>query len=136
MGYKKITDFLCFIWYFTLQTYLLDSAKPQQWYYEKNIYSDQTCEDIIQQTLRAKLLDSLPQEIPYNLRVKLDHFDPGPDDTINALVSVICPNKRICFILLRGKGDRLRTIARMAEEELRHAFRTPVRLKINVQSAK
>ncbi|XP_014481467.1 PREDICTED: GTPase Era, mitochondrial [Dinoponera quadriceps] len=118
-----------------LRTYLLDSAKPRKWHYEEHIYSNQTCEDIIQQTVRAKLLDNLPQEMPYNMQVKLEHFDPGPDDSVSTLVSVTCPNKRICSILFRRKGERLRNIALMAEQELRHAFRTPVKLKINVQSA-
>lgn len=118
-----------------LRTYLLDSAKPGDWYYDKHIYSDNTCEDIIQQTVRAKLLDNLPDEIPYNLKVKLEHFDPGPDDSISALVSVTCPKKRIVNLILRSKGRRLKNIAVKAEEELRHAFRTPVRLRISVQLA-
>ncbi|XP_011153795.1 GTPase Era, mitochondrial isoform X3 [Harpegnathos saltator] len=119
-----------------LRTYLLDSAKPREWYYKRHVYSNQTCEDIIQQTVRAKLLDNLPQEIPYNMQVKLEHFDPSPDDSVSASVSVTCSTKRICGILLKFKGNRLRNIARTAEEELRHAFRTSVKLKINVQSAK
>lgn len=118
---------------YTLQTYLLDSAKPRDWCYDKHIYSSNTCEDIIQQTVRAKLLDNLPNEIPYNLQVKLEHFDPGPDDSISALVSVTCPKKRNISLILRNKGRRLKNIAVTAEKELKNAFRTPVKLKISVQ---
>lgn len=113
---------------------MLDSAKPRAWEYEENIYSDDTCENIIQQTVRAKLLDILPNEIPYRLKVKLEHLDPAPDDSISALVSIICPNKRIACLLTRGSDNRIGQIAVMSEEALRHAFRTSVRLKLNVQS--
>ncbi|XP_032680626.1 GTPase Era, mitochondrial [Odontomachus brunneus] len=118
-----------------LRTYLLDSAKSQGWCYEGHMYSNQTCEEIIQQTVRAKLLDNLPQELPYNMQVKLEHFDPGPDDSISVLVSIICPNKRICGMVVKHT-ERLKNIAVIAEQELQHAFRTLVKLKINVQSAK
>ncbi|KAL6258668.1 hypothetical protein P5V15_010621 [Pogonomyrmex californicus] len=119
-----------------LRTYLLDSAKPRAWEYEEHIYSDKTCEDIIQQTVRAKLMDSLPNEIPYQLQVKLEHFDPGPDDNIKALLSITCPTPRVARLLMRGKTKtkKISQIARMAEEELRHAFRTSVILRLHIQS--
>ncbi|XP_011882986.1 PREDICTED: GTPase Era, mitochondrial [Vollenhovia emeryi] len=117
-----------------LRTYLLDSAQPRAWEYEGHVYSDNTCEDIIRQTVRAKLMDILPNEIPYGLQVKLEHFDPGPDDSIKALVSVTCPTKRIARLLTRGSNNRIGQIAVSTEEALRHAFRTSVRLKLAVQS--
>ncbi|XP_011164076.2 GTPase Era, mitochondrial [Solenopsis invicta] len=116
-----------------LRSYLLDTAKPRAWEYEGHVYVDNTCEDIMRQTVRAKLLDILPNEIPYRLKVKLEHFDPAPDDSIKALISVTCPNKRIARLLTRGSNNRIGQIAVMAEEELRHAFRTSVRLKLVVQ---
>lgn len=125
--------------FFVLQTYLLDSAKPRAWEYEGHVYSDNTCENIIQQTVRAKLLDILPNEVPYRLQVKLEHFDPAPDDSVKAMVSVTCPSKRIARLLTRhseGNDNRIAQVAKMTEEVLRHAFRTSVRLKLSVQSPK
>ncbi|XP_018303138.1 GTPase Era, mitochondrial [Mycetomoellerius zeteki] len=116
-----------------LRTYLLDSAKPRAWEYEGHVYTDNTCQDIIWQTVRAKLLDILPNEVPYSLLVKLEHFDPAPDDSVNALVSIKCPNKRIARLLIRGENNRVGQVANMAEQELRHAFRTSVRLKLVVK---
>ncbi|XP_029155822.1 GTPase Era, mitochondrial [Nylanderia fulva] len=118
-----------------LRTYLLDSAKPRDWQYEEHMYSNHKCEDIIQQTVRAKLMDMLPHEIPYSLKVKLEHFEPGPEDSVMAMVSVACPKKNIAKLLLRKNktfGNRIKQVAVMSEQELRHAFRTPVRLKLIV----
>jgi len=111
----------------------LDSAKPQDWQYEEHICSDHTYEEIIKQTIRAKLMDNLPNEIPYKLNVKLEHFDVAIADNIKIIVSVICPKKRIMALLLRNGGKKIKIIARTAEEELRNAFRTVVKLKITVQ---
>ncbi|KMQ98187.1 gtpase mitochondrial-like protein [Lasius niger] len=120
-----------------LRTYLLDSAKPRDWQYEEHVYSNHKCEDIIQQTVRAKLMDILPNEIPYSLKVKLEHFEPGSDDNVLAMVSVTCPKKNIARLLLRRNknktiGSRIKQVAVMAEQELRNAFRTPVRLRLMV----
>lgn len=122
-----------------MQTYLLDSAKPRDWQYEGHIYSNYKCEDIIQQTVRAKLMDILPNEVPYNLKIKLEHFDTGADDNVMAVVNVTCPKKNIARLLIRKNmnkliGNRIKQVAVMAEQELRHAFRTPVRLRLIVQS--
>ncbi|KAL6426985.1 hypothetical protein ACFW04_009290 [Cataglyphis niger] len=122
-----------------LRTYLLDSAKPRDWQYEGHIYSNYKCEDIIQQTVRAKLMDILPNEVPYNLKIKLEHFDTGADDNIMAVVTVTCPKKNIARLLMRRNmnnliGNRIKQVAVMAEQELRHAFRTPVRLRLIVHS--
>lgn len=122
-----------------LRTYLLDLAKPRDWQYEGHIYSNNKCEDIIQQTVRAKLMDMLPNEIPYSLEVTLQHFDPGADDNVMAVVSVKCPKKNIARLLIRSNKaktmrNRISQIAVMAEQELRHAFRTPVRLRLIVHS--
>jgi len=107
----------------------LDSAKPQDWHYEEHVCSDYTYEEIIQQTVRAKLLDNLPNEIPYQLNVKLEHFDVTTANDINATVSIICAKKRIMSLLLR----KIKMIAVAIEDELRNAFRTVVRLKITVK---
>ncbi|KAL0125126.1 hypothetical protein PUN28_004338 [Cardiocondyla obscurior] len=115
-----------------LRAYLVDNAKPRAWEYKEYIYSDNTCEDIIHKTVRAKLMDLLPNEVPYRLKVKLEHFDPAPDDSINAVVSVTCPNKRLARLLTRGHDNRIGQVAVMTEEVLRHAFRTSVKLKLAV----
>ncbi|CAK9809503.1 GTPase Era, mitochondrial [Anthophora plagiata] len=52
-----------------LRNYLLDSAKPKNWKYEENTYINQPIETIIEETVRAKLMDTLPQEIPYKIKI-------------------------------------------------------------------
>lgn len=120
-----------------LRTYLLDSAKPRDWQYERHMYTSHKCEDIIKQTVRAKLMDILPHEIPYILDIKIDYFETDPDDNIITAVSITCPRKNIAKLLIRRFknkliGSRIKQVAVMVEEELRNAFRTSVRLKLTV----
>lgn len=48
-----------------VRTYLLNSAKPGDWEYPAEVYSDQTVPEIIIKCVKAELLNNLPQEIPY-----------------------------------------------------------------------
>lgn len=116
-----------------LKNYLLDLAKSKEWEYDEDIYTDQSPESIIRHTVRAKLLDALPHDLPYKLKVELEHFEICPDGTVSAIVIIACPKERYRKLLVRGKGNRIKNIARFAEEELRHAFRCNVLLRLSVQ---
>ncbi|KOX68660.1 GTPase Era, mitochondrial [Melipona quadrifasciata] len=116
-----------------LRNYLLDSAKVGNWKYDKKFYSNQSVETIMEQTVRAKLMDMLPYEMPYKIKIMTDHFDFGDDGSINALVTLNCPKEKYIKILLKGK---IKCLAFYVEKELRHAFRTAVIVRINVQCIK
>ncbi|XP_043254110.1 GTPase Era, mitochondrial [Colletes gigas] len=117
-----------------LRNYLLDSAKINDWQYEKDAFTDQSLETVIEETVRAKLLDHLNQEIPYNIKTKLEHFDISEDGTISAVVLLKCNKKRNVFCLLKQKGQPLKTIAMAVEKELRNAFRTHVIVRLSVET--
>lgn len=58
-----------------MKNYFLNIAKSGKWLYPAEQWSDHTPEDIITRTVQATLLDFLPQEIPYKLVTKLEHYD-------------------------------------------------------------
>lgn len=58
-----------------LQDYLVDFAKPRRWRYPADVYTDETPETLIVESVRARLLDYLPQEIPYNLKCELEYYN-------------------------------------------------------------
>ncbi|XP_076626778.1 GTPase Era, mitochondrial isoform X2 [Colletes latitarsis] len=114
--------------------YLLDSAKINDWQYEKDAFTDQPLETVIEETVRAKLLDHLKQEIPYNIKTKLEHLDIGEDGSVIALVLLDSHKKRSLYHLLKQRGQLLKSIAMSVEKELRHAFRTHVVVRLSVQT--
>ena len=58
-----------------VKNYLIKNAKPDHWLFPAEIWSDQTAEEIITKSVKAKLLDFLPQEIPYTLKPELEFFN-------------------------------------------------------------
>ncbi|XP_076755265.1 GTPase Era, mitochondrial [Xylocopa sonorina] len=119
-----------------LRNYLVDSAKAKDWKYEDECYTDQSSEQLIVQTVRARLLDILPSEMPYKVKVQLEDINFGHDGTISSTVLLDCPAVRYVTILLKHKAFKIKCLAFHVEKELRHAFRTAVIVRINVQCTK
>lgn len=58
-----------------VKAYLLNNTKPGNWEYPPDVYSDQTCEEIIIKSVKAVLLNYLQQEIPYQTIPILDFYE-------------------------------------------------------------
>lgn len=113
-----------------LRQYFLDMAKPGEWKYPEEKCSNQKPETLIEETVRAKLMDALVNEISYQLVVKTQYCAFREDGSIIGFVDVLCKNERHKKLLLRGK--KLKNVCFMIEEELRGAFRANVSIKVNV----
>ncbi|XP_043273824.1 GTPase Era, mitochondrial [Venturia canescens] len=115
-----------------LRNYFLDSAKPRDWEYGPEVVTDQPTEKIIERAVRAKFMDSLPNELPYRLKIEIEHLSTCEDGSLNCVVITRAESDRIAKIVLGKSGARVKMVARQAEEELSNAFRTTVRLKVAV----
>lgn len=118
------------------QNYLLDSAKENDWQYEKESFINQPLKKIIEETVRATGMDFLPQDVPYMIKIQLEHLDVGQDGTINTLVNLECSRGRYIKYLLADKGKNLKTLAQAAEQRLQHGIRTRVILFLSVNKSK
>lgn len=58
-----------------VKNFLIRNAKPGEWLFPEEIWSDRTAEQIIVDSVKAKLLDFLPQEIPYQLKPEMEFFN-------------------------------------------------------------
>lgn len=56
------------------QKFLLRHTKNTTWEYGSGEYTDQPPEELIVQSVRARLLDFLPQEIPYSLKCEIEFY--------------------------------------------------------------
>ncbi|KAH0560480.1 hypothetical protein KQX54_005121 [Cotesia glomerata] len=116
-----------------LRSYLLDSAKSRDWDYESKKISSDSPESIIEQTVRAKFMDALPNELPYVITVQLEHYSVLKDDSISTVVAVLTPSDRISNLVMGKGGCRVRDVAKAVEQELSQVFSTTVRLKLAVK---
>ncbi|CRL08391.1 CLUMA_CG021264, isoform A [Clunio marinus] len=81
-GIQKVADFV------------EKQAVEGAWEYRNNEVTDQKPTDVIVQFVRARLLDYLHQEIPYNLKLELEYFS-DENHKIFASVNIFCPSERI-----------------------------------------
>lgn len=102
------------------------------WEFRNNETTDQEPEKLIQDFVRARLLDYLPQEIPYNLKVELEYFN-NDDNKIFASVLIICPNNRHEKLLCGTFDGKLKQITDRVTSDMIESFRVPVTLTISTE---
>lgn len=57
-----------------MQKFLLAKAKTNPWELAADEFTDQPPEELVVQSVRAQLLNFLPQEIPYLLKSELEFY--------------------------------------------------------------
>lgn len=125
-------NFLVLILLILFQNYFLDSAKKRNWDYRWNDFTDQPVDAIIQQTIKARFLDNLPQEIPYSLEINIEHVGYCQDDSMYIVVNARCPSLRIARMIIGKAGNRIKKVAKESEQNLCTIFQTDVKLKIAI----
>ncbi|XP_017005187.2 GTPase Era, mitochondrial [Drosophila takahashii] len=116
-----------------LQNYLLSQAKPRVWKYPADIRTDTTPEAQIVESVRARLLDYLPQEIPYNLKCELEYYSVEKH-VIYTSVQVQCPTTRIERLICGEANGKLRQITERVTSDLVEMFGQAVSLTISTVS--
>ncbi|KAJ9587671.1 hypothetical protein L9F63_018887 [Diploptera punctata] len=119
---------------FDVRDYLCHISKPAPWLFPPTQFTDQPSETVILDTVRSKLLDDLPQEMPYNIKVAMEYYGYGAEGMISIVVLVGCPSARIQRLLVGSRGLRIRSITKAAVEDLEKTFLQPVRLRLVVTS--
>jgi GTPase Era involved in 16S rRNA processing len=112
-----------------LVEFIESQSEIKPWEYKNEEVTDQTPEELIVQFVRARLLDYLPQEIPYLLSSTLEYFS-NENCKIFASVIISCPTERI-EKLVCGVGDgKLRQITDRVTSDLIQSFKVPVTLTL------
>lgn len=116
-GVDKVVDFI------------ESQSVEKAWEFRQNEVTDQSPTSLIEQFVRARLLDYLPQEIPYLLNSKLEYFS-DENNKIMASVIITCPTERL-EKLVCGVGDgKLRQITDRVTSDLIQSFKCPVTLTL------
>lgn len=116
-GIEKVIDFI------------ESQSVVKSWEYKNNEITDRSPTEMIEQFVRARLLDYLPQEIPYLLTSQLEYFNDD-NNQIFASVIVTCPTERV-EKLVCGVGDgKLRQITDRVTSDLIQSFKAPVTLTL------
>lgn len=108
-------------------------SKPGAWEFPVNKTTDQSNEQIVEESVRARLLDYLPQEIPYTLKSQLEYYDEVKS-AIYASVHVTCPNPRIERLVCGDQNGKLKQITERVTSDLVESFRKAISLTITTSS--
>ncbi|XP_029986420.1 GTPase Era, mitochondrial-like [Sphaeramia orbicularis] len=120
----------------TLKAYFVAAAKPGPWRFHSRVLTDQTPQDICTSLVREKLLENLPQEVPYSVTQLVDLWREGADGQVEVCVKVYVKKESHMRMVIGAAG---RTVAQMAQEagaDLSRIFMTPVKLKLSVKLKK
>lgn len=53
----------------------MSQAKPSGWLFSEEMFTDQDPVVIIQDTVRSRMLNDLPEEVPYRAGVEVEYLD-------------------------------------------------------------
>ncbi|XP_013178129.1 PREDICTED: GTPase Era, mitochondrial [Papilio xuthus] len=117
-----------------IKEYLISNAKVANLPYSPDYWTDQTPEALIEETVRAKFLDFLPQEIPYNLKTCIEYYDElEADEKVVCSVVVECPSERIARLINGAGGGRLQQIKSYTRNDLMDLFKKTVDLDLQLK---
>jgi GTPase len=116
-GLNKVMDFV------------LSHSRTGQWEFPSDQYTDRTPEEIIVQSVQARLLDYLPQEIPYLLSSEIEYYS-NEGGIVYASVIVKCPNSRLERLMCGVSNGKLKQINERVTSDLVETFKAPVHLTI------
>ncbi|XP_054749472.2 GTPase Era, mitochondrial-like [Lytechinus pictus] len=115
-----------------LKDFLLTSAKPGDWEYHEDVVTNLTPEEILREAIREKLLETLPQEVPYNISQSTELWRTGDHGELHIVQTLICQKKSH----MRMLEKKLAWIGRQATQNLMDAFHTDVKLSLHVRFKK
>uniref|UniRef100_A0A182QTP0 GTPase Era, mitochondrial n=1 Tax=Anopheles farauti TaxID=69004 RepID=A0A182QTP0_9DIPT len=115
-----------------VMNYVHANAKQQPWEHLPNEHTDQTPEQLIVQSVQARLLDFMPQEIPYQLQTELEYYEVVGGRVLASAI-VTCPNDRIARLVCGESNGKLRQINEQVTSDLIETFGMPVLLTITTR---
>lgn len=115
-----------------VMSFIHANSKQQPWEHLPDEHTDQTPEQLIVQSVRARLLDFMPQEIPYLLQTELEYYEVVGGKILTSAI-VTCPNDRIARLVCGESNGKLRQINEQVTSDLIETFGMPVLLTITTR---
>ncbi|XP_045155653.1 GTPase Era, mitochondrial isoform X2 [Echinops telfairi] len=116
--------------------YLLGQARPGPWEFHSGVLTTQNPLEICANIIREKLLEYLPQEVPYNIQQKTDVWEEGPAGQLMILQRILVPKESHMKLLIGPKGQLIAQIAQEAGHDLMDVFLCDVQLRLSVKLLK
>ncbi|KFO25561.1 GTPase Era, mitochondrial [Fukomys damarensis] len=119
-----------------LKQYLLTQAQPGPWEFHSEVITSQTPEEICINKVREKLLEYLPQEIPYSVQQKIVVWEEGPSGELVIQQNLLVPKESHVRTLIGRKGQLISLIAQEVGQDLMDIFLCDVNIRLSVKHHK
>ncbi|XP_051013989.1 GTPase Era, mitochondrial isoform X2 [Acomys russatus] len=116
--------------------YLLAQARPGPWEFHSGVLTSQTPEEICANTIREKLLEHLPEEVPYCVQQKTVIWEEGPSGELVIHQNLLVPKESHVRILIGQKGLLISQIAQEVSRDLMDIFLCDVHIHLSVKLLK
>ncbi|KAL2765491.1 GTPase Era, mitochondrial isoform 3 [Daubentonia madagascariensis] len=116
--------------------YLLAQAQPGPWEFHSGVLTSQTPEEICTNIIREKLLEYLPQEVPYNVQQKTILWEEGPSGELVIQQKLLVPKESHVRLLIGPKGHLISQIAQEVGRDLMDIFLCDVQIRLSVKLIK
>ncbi|KAK7925685.1 hypothetical protein WMY93_007995 [Mugilogobius chulae] len=120
----------------TLRSYFLVNAKSGDWQYHSEVLTDQSPQEICTNVIREKLLEYLPQEVPYSLTQRVELWHEGENGELDISVRLYAKKETHVSMVIGTAGQMVARMAREVSEDLSHIFLTEVCVKLSVKLKK
>lgn len=110
-----------------LRNYMMLHARPGPWQYHDEVVTDASPKQIILDSVRASLLENLPDEIPYQVLPDINEWQELDDGRLYLVIDVLC-RKRSHFNCVMRKSGR---VAKDSQEHLQDVFFREVFVQIS-----
>ncbi|XP_047235991.1 GTPase Era, mitochondrial [Girardinichthys multiradiatus] len=120
----------------TLKNYFLVAAKPGSWMYHSEVLTDQSPEEVCTNIIREKLLEYLPQEVPYSMTQSIELWQEGENGELDISVKLYTKKETHMRMVIGTAGQMVARIAREAAEDLSRVYLRNVRLKLSAKMEK
>ncbi|KRX20305.1 GTPase Era, mitochondrial [Trichinella nelsoni] len=105
-----------------VRNFLLNKTREAEWNYHSSVVADEDAVFLVKDIIRAKLLDFLPHEIPYSLKLEIIVWEQDAAGNLCIRLNVICENSRWLKIIVGKGGDQIKKIVEDASQDLRNLF--------------
>lgn len=120
----------------TLKSYFMGAAKPGSWLYHSEVLTDQAPEEVCTNLIREKLLEYLPQEVPYSLTQSIELWQERESGELDICVKLNTKKETHMRMVIGKAGQMVARVARETGEDLSRVFLREVRLKLSVKLRK
>jgi GTP-binding protein Era len=109
-----------------LRAHLQGLAAPvEEWKFEKSVRTSKRPYYIIAEHIRSALLNTVPADVAYKLKVKIMHFEQD-EDGLRIIVHILCDKERWGRMVSTSLQEQMSNL----EEKFKEIFQTEVLLEI------